>query len=176
MSRAEARLNDADTAQGLEFERTALKALQRAFDRRRYLLRTLPERARIDVTRRLTGDLAAARSSTQAAPPAAQDAVRERAREALRSVSAWGGGAAEPSSLVASRIMAVDPSSDALQKVALQVSAAGNAEERRSAAQSAQLLLVDVMRSRTPPGSVGRVPQQSLHGRLADELSMRGRR
>ena len=49
MSRAEARLNDGDTGQALVFERAALKALQRAFDRRRYLLRTLPERTRIDL-------------------------------------------------------------------------------------------------------------------------------
>ncbi len=54
MSRAEARLNAADTAQALTYERAALRALQRAFDRRRYLLRTLPERARIDPARRLT--------------------------------------------------------------------------------------------------------------------------
>ena len=50
MSRAEARLNAGDTAQALVFERAALRALQRAFDRRRYLLRTLPERARIDTS------------------------------------------------------------------------------------------------------------------------------
>ena len=42
MSRAEARLNSADTTEALVNERAALRALQRAFDRRRYLLRTLP--------------------------------------------------------------------------------------------------------------------------------------
>ncbi len=63
MSRAEARLNAGDTAQALVFERAALRALQRAFDRRRYLLRTLPERARIDPGRRLTGDRKDAKAS-----------------------------------------------------------------------------------------------------------------
>ena len=50
MSRAEARLNAADATAALVFERAALKALQRAFDRRRYLLRAHP-RARADRSR-----------------------------------------------------------------------------------------------------------------------------
>jgi hypothetical protein len=94
----------------------------------------------------------------------------------LRAVSTWVDGAAEPSSLVASRIMAVDPSADALQKVALRVSTADDAGERRDAAQSAQLLLIGVIRSRAPQGSAGRVLHQPLSGRLADELSRRVQR
>jgi hypothetical protein len=78
MSRAEAALNDADTARALAFERAALAALQRAFDRRRYLLRTLPERARIDPDRRLTGDRATARSwNRPSADPREPDQLRE---------------------------------------------------------------------------------------------------
>ena len=61
MSRAEALLNGGDTAGALVFERSALAALQRAFDRRRYFLRTTPERSRIDPSRRLSGDLEKAR-------------------------------------------------------------------------------------------------------------------
>lgn len=56
MSRAEARLIAGDARGALVFERRALAALLAAFDRRRYFLRTVPERARIDPTRRLTGD------------------------------------------------------------------------------------------------------------------------
>ena len=56
MSRAEALLNGEDTARALVSERAALAALQRAFDRQRYFLRTMAERSRIDPARRLTGD------------------------------------------------------------------------------------------------------------------------
>ena len=43
MSRAEAELNAGRAVEALVLEREALKALERAFDRRRYFLRTLPE-------------------------------------------------------------------------------------------------------------------------------------
>jgi len=109
--------------------------------------------------------------STQAAAPVAHDPLLARAREALAAVSAWARGAAEPSSLVASRIIAVDPSSDALQKSALQLAAARDAGERRRAAQSVQLLLVDVIRSRAKQGGANRVVQPPWRGRVADELA-----
>ena len=75
MSRAEARLNAGDTVEALVFERAALKALQRAFDRRRYFLRTMPERARIDASRRLSGDRKDAQSFTRPLAPDSPDAV-----------------------------------------------------------------------------------------------------
>ncbi len=62
MSRAEALLNDGRPREALVFEREALASLERALDRRRYFLRTLPDRSRIDVTRRLTGTRTEARS------------------------------------------------------------------------------------------------------------------
>src|SRR4029079_11994766 len=62
MSRAEAQLNDGRAADALVFEKQALASLERALDRRRYFLRTLPDRSRIDVNRRLTGERRDARS------------------------------------------------------------------------------------------------------------------
>ena len=62
MSRAEALLNEGRPKEALVFEREALASLERALDRRRYFLRTLPDRSRIDVTRRLTGTRTDARS------------------------------------------------------------------------------------------------------------------
>ena len=62
MSRAEAQLNDGRAKRRCAFERQALASLERALDRRRYFLRTLPDRSRIDTTRRLTGDRREARS------------------------------------------------------------------------------------------------------------------
>ena len=62
MSRAEAQLNDGRAEEALPLERQALASLERALDRRRYFLRTLPDRSRIDTTRRLTADRREARS------------------------------------------------------------------------------------------------------------------
>ena len=62
MSRAEAQLNEGRAAEALVFERQALASLERALDRRRYFMRTLPDRSRIDPARRLTGERREARS------------------------------------------------------------------------------------------------------------------
>jgi hypothetical protein len=59
MSLAATSLNTAALAPALADERAALAALQRAFARSRYILRTLTERERLDLSRRLTGVLAA---------------------------------------------------------------------------------------------------------------------
>lgn len=56
MSRAEQWLLRAATTEALPNIRDAVAALQLAFSRTRYLLRTLPQRARIDLDRRLSGD------------------------------------------------------------------------------------------------------------------------
>ena len=83
MSRAEARLTAGDTAAALVAEREALKFLQQAFDRRRYLLRPVAERARIDPSRRLQGPPAPGRSPAlpMAGPdlPAGRDALERTA-------------------------------------------------------------------------------------------------
>jgi hypothetical protein len=60
MTRAEAALVAPDTAAALAAARAAVDALQRAFGRHRYILRTIPVRGRVDPARRLTGELSAA--------------------------------------------------------------------------------------------------------------------
>ena len=60
MTRAEAALAVPDTAAALAAARAAVDALQRAFGRNRYLLRTIPVRGRVDPARRLTGELTGA--------------------------------------------------------------------------------------------------------------------
>lgn len=90
MSRAETALTAGDLDVALRFERAALAALQRAFDRRRYFLRTPTERTRIDPSRRLSGERrgvqGAARPFTpsEATASAALEAVT-RAADALSS-------------------------------------------------------------------------------------------
>lgn len=172
MSRAEAQLNDADTAQALVFERAALRALQRAFDRRRYLLRTLPERTRIDLSRRLTGELEAARSSLVPPGDQAGDPTLAEARTLIRELSGVNDRPADVS-MLGSRLIALQPSSVALQAAALRLSTASDADTRVAAIREAQRVLLELMRRRVPRGSQ-RLTRDSMEGLLADELTRRG--
>jgi hypothetical protein len=173
MSRAEARLNAADTAEALEFERAALKALQRAFDRRRYLLRTLPERARIDVSRRLTGELASAQSSSLARAASAEDAVAAHARALWRDLgtaSAPGG----PPAVLASRLLALDTNAGDIQHAALQLAAARDAEAQQAALRDAQAAIVRFLRQRSGTHMVLPLARAPVTGQLVQELTPPG--
>jgi hypothetical protein len=174
MSRAEARLNDGDTAQALVFERAALRALQRAFDRRRYLLRTLPERTRIDVERRLTGDREEARAVRQAAVSHPPDPAVAAAREVL---AAMGAEADTPSAqaALAARIIAVDPQNADLQSAGVRVAAAGDVEASRAARADAQRILIEWLFRRMGEASGGRVLPDALAGRVGEALNRRTR-
>jgi hypothetical protein len=71
MTRVEEALASVDTAAALAQAKLAVAALQRAFERNRYLLRSLPVRSRVDPSRRLTGSLDAASGSTRSVSPSA---------------------------------------------------------------------------------------------------------
>lgn len=62
MAQAEARLTDAEVREALPYEYRALAALQAAFGKARYFMRTLPAPVQLDGARRLQGD------RTQASP------------------------------------------------------------------------------------------------------------
>jgi hypothetical protein len=173
MSRAEARLNAADTARALDFERAALKALQRAFDRRRYLLRTLPERARIDVARRLTGELNSARSSTLARDIQAADSTVENARALLAELNGAHStrGTLAP---LASRMLGLEAQSEELQQAALQLSAAADDTARMNALRVARAAIVDVLRAHLARQAATPLTREPLKGRLVEELTTRG--
>jgi hypothetical protein len=136
MSRAEARLNAGDASGALVFERNALAALQRAFDRRRYFLRTLAERSRIDPTRRLTGDRARAqsRARTNAGEP---DDPGARARQLLRDLAALvdAGGTASPALLA--RLASVDTADGTWRQLASSLASATTPDARCAAAEAA---------------------------------------
>ena len=173
MSRAEARLTAADTSQALVYERAALAALQRAFDRRRYLLRTLPERARIDPSRRLSGELATARSSTQAAESPDVDPFVSRARGLLRQLQDASGSPSD-AAVLASAILALAPDEAALQEAAASVASARDAVALQTALREAQRRVVDQIRerlARPAPAGIGRDP---IRGRLVQELPRGG--
>ncbi len=69
MALAEQRLTDADLDAALPFEYRALEALQAAFGKARYIMRTLPVRVAIDPARRGSGDLSLASSAAWARTP-----------------------------------------------------------------------------------------------------------
>ena len=174
MSRAEARLNSADTTQALVYERAALAALQRAFDRRRYLLRTLPERARVDLSRRLSGVLETARSSTQPAGAANPDPFLDRARAVLRELDATAVPVNGPA--LASSILALDPTSEVLQQAALQVAAAREPAALASAIRNAQRTVAGAMTAHLTKAGPTAIIRDPLTGRLVQELSPAGSR
>jgi hypothetical protein len=173
MSRAEARLNAGDTSGALVFERSALQALQRAFDRRRYFLRTLPERSRIAMTRRLTGARRDARSSTRMAPPEAVDRLAtERALMADLSAIAADGRAPAPS--VVARLASVDAAADEWRALALALASAGAPEARQEAARTAMNAVAARARAMLAPVAGGsRDANGELTGWWAEESRAR---
>lgn len=173
MSRAEARLNAGDTAGALVFERSALAALQRAFDRRRYFLRTLPERSRIDATRRLTGDRRDARSSARATPPEIADRLAaERALMADLSAIVAAGRPASPA--VVARLASMGVSSDRWRTLAGSLASAGSPEERREAARAAMNAIASHARERLAPAAASPATRSGdLIGWWADETRSR---
>lgn len=82
MTQAEQRLTAADLEEALPYEYRALNALQAAFGKARYFMRTLPATVAIDVTRRGTGDLRLADPSAWQRAPLRPGALG-RARHAL---------------------------------------------------------------------------------------------
>ena len=171
MSRAEAALNSADTTRALVFERAALAALQRAFDRRRYLLRALSERARIDPARRLAGDRSTARPLTRQSSDPGTNQQGERTRAVLIEL---GKAIDNPEALdasLASRVLALDPGAEPLKKIVIALTTARDMAARVAAGRAAQGHLLEWMRTRLAARSRSDVVGDPLQGRLADELS-----
>lgn len=152
MSRAEAHLTGGDTTQALVAERAALAALQRAFDRRRYFLRTMPERSRIDPSRRLTGDRARAASHTRASTPAST-AEAETLRALMQELAIVAGhGEAPPAALLA-RLASVDAASEEWRQTASALASATSAAARQESARAAMALLAERGRAHSRPSA-----------------------
>ena len=172
MSRAEAQLNDGRAEEALVFERQALASLERALDRRRYFLRTLPDRSRIDTTRRLTADRREARSWLRDRGSATTPSSIERQRDVMRAlVSAAAGTSAVDASLVA-RVAAIDPASPDLQKAAVGIATARSLDERSVAVQTAMQAVTAHALKTLPAAAVVTLPADPLAGRLADTRKM----
>jgi hypothetical protein len=83
MTRAEQAMGAVNTAEALPPARAAVEALQRAFGRNRYFLRTAPVRSRVDPSRRLTGNLSEAASWRRELFAASEAGTTARARVLL---------------------------------------------------------------------------------------------
>ena len=169
MSRAEAQLNDGNAAAALPLERQALASLERALDRRRYFLRTLPDRSRIDMTRRLTGERRDARSWTR--DPRRPGASADRSRAVMGELVAALQNPSRINASLAARMAAVDPGSAELQQSAVAIANAQTPEQQREAVHNAMRALT-AHALKTLPGSWPvALPADPLAGRLGDALT-----
>ncbi len=118
------------------FEREALASLERALDRRRYFLRTLPDRSRIDVTRRLTGTRTEARSWLRDQASANAGTAIAAHRRVMQELVSAAAGAVAIDAALAARVAAIDPSAPELQQAAVAIATASSADARRDAVRS----------------------------------------
>ena len=166
MSRAETELNGGRVKEALALERIALVHLERALDRRRYFLRTLPDRSRIDATRRLTGERKEARSWDRDAASVPAPTSLDAQRRVMRELAS---GATVNASLAA-RVAAVDPASPDLQKAAVALASATTDAARSTASQEAMSALTKHALQRMPGSSPVDLRAAPLAGSLTGEL------
>jgi hypothetical protein len=159
MSRAEAQLNDGNAEAALVFERQALASLERALDRRRYFLRTLPDRSRIDQARRLTGERAEARPWVRPRADAGLPLALEAPRAVMARLVAAADGTEVVDAALAARVAAIDPSSSHLQQAAVALAAAATDDERQAAARAAMQAITAYALARLPAATPVRVPR-----------------
>ncbi len=169
MSRAEAQLNEGRAVEALVFERQALASLERALDRRRYFLRTLPDRSRIDGTRRLTGERRDARSWTRDQAPAPDNAL-ENDRRVMRDLSAAAEAGAGIDAAMAARVAAIDPASPELQSAAVAIASAETVDARIQAARSAMRAITLHALKNLPSSTALEFRSDPLAGALSDLL------
>ena len=169
MSRAEARLTAGDTAAALVAEREALSFLQQAFDRRRYLLRPVAERARIDPSRRLQGPPASGPSLAwpMAAPdlPAGRDALERAASLLARAQRDPAADLVVP----AARLAALDPADPRAAAAASALVRAATPQARTNALAEAQRIVQAAATRRLPPPVVA-TPDDGISGAIADAI------
>jgi len=177
MSVAAARLAERDLVAALPTERDALTYLQRAFSRSRYLLRTLSERERLDLSRRLTGVLAALdRSSRPAAEPPPDPHIMA-VRRALADMAALAAdanrgapGVAARAATLAEQVLRIDPSSAPIRDVAGAIALASWDQAATGLAAIARASLP------ADPAHASNPELDALAGALADALRRQGRR
>jgi hypothetical protein len=159
MGRAEQGMATVSTTAALPPARAAVEALQRAFGRNRYFLRTLPVRSRVDPSRRLTGELAGAANWDRAITPPPPDRRAQVARDVLARLNVFN---ATPAALntMSEDALAVDPSSENWRAISRTLLALRDASNRPRAERddlmnrAVALLTAEAQRSSVPVRSV----------------------
>jgi len=190
MSRAATELVTAELEAALVSERAALAALQRALSRRRFILRTLTERERIDDTRRLQGRLTDLGRGERPVEAPEVNSLIAAARQALETIAlvsrqpALNAGHAARLSRAAGGLLAADGRGAPVVDVAARLSAAGEAIAR-GAPDAARQVLADAATRLTAvastalaaaPANAESADVARLRGALADALASGGRR
>ncbi len=204
MSRAATLLTVADLSSALAAERSALAQIEQAFSRSRIILRALSEREQLDLSRRLIGALTEASSASRAASSAAADprvvaiqgsladlaSIVAALRSAMERTALSPADRAPPQSFVeragivtalAQRVLRADPSSKPLQDVAVELTQAARALERRAASDAINRLdrsarrLADVLRQALPTtsGVNASLLERQLRGVTRDVMQSR---
>jgi hypothetical protein len=177
MSRAEAMLNDGRAREALVLEREALASLERALDRRRYFLRTLPDRSRVDITRRLTGTRSEARSWLRDPATAPASGLIAAHRRVMQELSSAATNIATVDAALAARLTALDPTAPELREAAVGIASAATPEAKQQAIRSAmQAVTAHALKTLAAATVVG-IRADPLAGGLNDALaSQRPRR
>jgi len=188
MSRAASLLHDENPTRALPEEKSALKYLQSAFSRTRYILRTLTERERLDLSRRLTGVLGVLSRDRR---PAAEPEPGPRAaalRQVLAGVAAidprGGMAAATAATEMAQRVLRIDASAAPLRDIAELLSSTST---RLATSADTTVIVRDLDRAAVAISALIRaelIPEATrfpsrgaaeLEGALADALRRSGR-
>jgi hypothetical protein len=141
MSRAEQGMATISIDAALPPAQAAVDALQRAFGRNRYFLRTLPVRSRVDPSRRLSGELSAAVDWRRDLFPDAGGSAAVDARALLARVLELApeirAASVPPAALtaLAERAVAIDPSSAVWQRVSKDLLALRDGRDPNDAAR-----------------------------------------
>jgi hypothetical protein len=187
MSRAALLLVQPDAAAALAAEKVALDALQRAFTRSRYLLRTLSSEQQLDLSRRLGGRFSTLSRDARPVPspeesPRAIELRRVLAAAAsLAQATTYSRADASMAAALAEADVRVDRSSTALRQVASAMAEAatsmtrGAAPDARDRLSRAVLDLAALVRAETPPAPAAPTPsQRALDAALGDAFRGRG--
>jgi hypothetical protein len=178
MGKVETGLAGINTAAALPPARLAVEALQRAFGRNRYILRTLPVRSRIDPSRRLTGETPAASGWRRDPVPPAPDVAVEGARTLLTQLidlaPAVTAGSLEASVLtaLAEEALAIDPAAEDWQAVSrglMQLRDVGGDEAARKGLLNQVVARVAAVAARASLATRGLDRQRTLRSAWAEE-------
>jgi hypothetical protein len=178
MSRVEQHLVASQTSAALPPAAAAVDAVQRAFGRRRYFLRTAPVRMRIDPARRLAGDTRDVRGLAVETRSTPADTSPLRVIDDLITLASAKADVFQQPGDVAARLLALDPAEADLQRLAgelQRVDARSRSDVRDAATEVLAALAARERRRR--PGQLGPIsPGAALRSAWADQWRTGGAR